>query len=451
MSTQPWSRRRFLATSALAAGAAGASTLLPGGMAATDAAADRGVTTITVMYGTGELSSQEVKVFEQQNLSIKVRQINWDTVRLSAMLAAGQPPDFIRINGATDMPSIAARGLAIPLDPYIKTSKVIKPQDIMPANNIFRWDGKAQGQGPYYGLGKDFGPETQIWYNKKLFHQAGVKDLDPLKPITYDELLTLGKKLTVRKGGKTVIYGLDMAWPFGWVYMQIVQSLAQMGKTLWNSDYTQARFTDPDVLKILQWYVDWAQARVGHSPLDPDPDGWAAPAFESDRLAMVVYGYWFQGAISSGPKGLEDRIGFAPSPQWGSIRLSGELTGSGSWIPVASKNKDAAWKFMEYFFTNKPAIDRATSGWGVPCYQPYLKNMPAATAPQREYNRVLLNDLKYFQVLRFSPYIAGNAMSSLITKYLTPVMMGQAPLRQAATQLETAVNAQLRANKEAIG
>jgi len=451
MPTNPINRRRFLATSALAAGAASAATLLPDRVASTEAAADHGVTTITVMYSTGELSTKEVKIFEQQNPSIKVRQINWDTTRLSAMLAAGQPPDFIRINGATDMPSIAARGLAIPLDPYIKTSKVVRPQDIMPANDIFRWDGHTQGQGAYYGLGKDFGPETQIWYNKKLFRQAGVKDLDPATPISYDELLALGKKLTVRKGGKTVVYGLDLAWSFGWVYMQIVQSLAQTGKTLWNSDYTQARFTDPDVLKILRWYVDWAQARVGHSPLDPDPDGWAAPAFEADRLAIVVYGYWFQGALSSGPKGLENHIGFAPSPQWGPLRLSGELTGSGSWIPVASKNKDAAWKFMEYFFTNKPAYNRATSGWGVPCYRPYLKEMPRGTAPQRDYNRVLLNDLKYFQVLRFSPYITGNAMSSLINKYLTPVMMGQLPLQQAAAQLATATNAQLRANKEAIG
>ncbi len=64
---------------------------------------------------------------------------------------------------------------------------------------------------------------------------------------------------------------------------------------------------------------------------------------------------------------------------------------------------------------------------------------------------MLLNDLKYFQVLRFSPYITGNAMSSLINKYLTPVMMGQLPLQQAAAQLATATNAQLRANKEAIG
>jgi len=130
--------------------------------------------------------------------------------------------------------------------------------------------------------------------------QAGVKDLDPATPISYDELLALGKKLTVRKGGKTVVYGLDLAWSFGWVYMQIVQSLAQTGKTLWNSDYTQARFTDPDVLKILRWYVDWAQARVGHSPLDPDPDGWAAPAFEADRLALVVCQLLSETLMASG-------------------------------------------------------------------------------------------------------------------------------------------------------
>jgi hypothetical protein len=86
----------------------------------------------------------------------------------------------------------------------------------------------------------------------------------------------------------------------------------------------------------------------------------------------------------------------------------------------------------------------------VPTYRPYLKDMPQGTAPQREYNQVMLNDLKYFKVLHFSPYITGTAMTNLINKYLTPVMMGQVPLQQAAQQLETATNAQLRANKEAI-
>ncbi len=72
MPTNSINRRRFLATSALAAGAASASALLPDRVASTEAAADRGVTTLTVMYGAGELSTKEVKIFEQQNPSIKV-------------------------------------------------------------------------------------------------------------------------------------------------------------------------------------------------------------------------------------------------------------------------------------------------------------------------------------------------------------------------------------------
>jgi len=445
-------RRRFLAQSAITAGAiTGASTLLSGSFLPAEAANERDVTTLTVMYLSGELSKQEIAEFERQNPSIKIRFLQFDQTRLNAMMAAGQPPDFLRIVGSPDMPSIAARGLALNLDPYFANSKVLKTSDLLPINDVFRWDGRVQGHGPRYGMAKDFSPETMIWYNKKLFDQAGVKYPSETDPMTYDQLLALGKKLTVVKGGKVQVYGLDPAWTLGWEYGGMIQMLAQEGKSLWNADYTHADFTSPEVLKILKWYVDWAQARVGHSPLDPDPDGWAGPAFLADRVAMVVYGYWFQGEITSGPKTLLQHVGFAPSPQWGPKRLSGCLTATGAWIPANSKNKDAAWKFFEYYMAGKPAQNRATSGWGVPTVKRYLKDMPQGTPEQRDFYRVLQNELKHFTVLRFSPYITDTAMSNAINKYMQPVMKGQMKLEDGAKQLEIAVNKLVLQAKQQVG
>jgi multiple sugar transport system substrate-binding protein len=367
------------------------------------------------------------------------------------MMAANQPPDFVRIVGSPDMPNFAARGLALNLDPYFASSTVLKAADLMPINDVYKWDGKVQGRGPRYGMAKDWSPDAQIWYNKKLFDQAGVKYLSETEPLSYDELLALGKKLTVRKGGKIQVYGLDAAWNLGWEYGGIIQMLAQQGKSLWNHDYTEADFTSPEARKILQWYVDWAQARVGPSPLDPDPAGWAGPSFLANRVAMVLYGYWFQGSIASDTHGLLQHTGFAPAPQWGSKRISGCFTATGAWIPQNSQNHQAAWKFMEYFMAGKPAYDRATSGWGVPSVKHFLKDMPQGTPYQKAFYRSLQNEMRYFKVLRFSPYATDTAMGTVIDKYMQPVMKGQAKLDAAAQQLEAAVNQLLKQGKEQAG
>jgi multiple sugar transport system substrate-binding protein len=449
----PISRRRFLAQSALAAGAAvGAGALLDPSVALhTEAARDRSVTTLTVMYNSNELSKQQIQLFEQQNLGIKIRFLETDPLRLSSMMAAGQPPDFVRIVGSPEMPNFAARGLALNLDPYFATSKVLNPSQLMPINDVYRWSGTKQGAGPRYGMAKDWSADAQIWYNKKLFDQAGIKYPDETKPLSYDELLALGKKLTVRKRGKIQVYGLDAAWNVGWEYGGIIQMLAQEGKSLWNHNYTEADFTSPEVRKILKWYVDWAQARIGPSPLDPDPAGWAGPSFVANRVAMVMYGYWFQGQIVADTHGLLQHVGFLPAPQWGSKRISGCFTATGAWIPQNSKNHEAAWKFMEYYMAGKPAYDRATSGWGVPSVKKYLKDMPQGTPYQKDFYRVLQNELRYFRVLRFSPYVTDTAMSTVIDKHMEPVMKGQMKLDAAARQLQDAVNKLLKQGKAQVG
>src|SRR5947209_19249797 len=82
--TTALSRRRLLARTALAAGAAaGAGTLLHSGPTSrAEAALDRTATTLTVMYNVAEISRQEIQLFEKQNPGITVKQLEFDPVRL---------------------------------------------------------------------------------------------------------------------------------------------------------------------------------------------------------------------------------------------------------------------------------------------------------------------------------------------------------------------------------
>jgi multiple sugar transport system substrate-binding protein len=447
------SRRRFLKTTALAAGAAaGAGGLLEATQPPpTEAAHERDTTTLTVMYSTGELSVAEVKKFEALNPGIKVRQLAYDDLRFAAMMSAGTAPDFVRSYGAPQVPNLAARGLCTDLTPYFQNSTVLKTSNLEAINNVYRWDGKVQGQGPRYGFVKDWSQDNTLWVNKKLFDKAGIKYPSTNEPMTYDELLALGKKLTVRKNGKIAVYGLSIFWGAPWMQGRFIQMLQEDGKSLWSPDFSQADFTSPEILKILKWHVDWAQAQVGFSELNPDAS-WEGPLFIANRLAVLLSGYWFQGELATDPthKSLQSAL-FGPSPQWGAKRISACYAGVGAIIPYNAKNKEAAWKFMEYFEAGVPAVDRATSGWGIPPLKSNIKLMPSALPPQKEILASLNNELKYLGILRYSPYVDSLAMENAIHKYMLPVIKGQQKLADGAKALEAAVNKLIGQGKQQVG
>lgn len=446
------SRRRFLTQSALGVGAlSGAGALLAACGGSSSTASSTGTTTLTVMYSKTETPTQYFLDFEKQNPGTKINLIEFDATRLSAMLAAGAPPDFLRVNGATDIPNYAGRGLVADLTSYFAKSSVFKPDDLHPVNGTFQWDGHRSGVGPRYGLVKDWSMDAQVWINTKIFQDAGVPIPDTSKPLSYDELLDLGKRLTKRDGDKISIYGLDTAWEFQFTYNQIVHNLAQTDASLFNSDLTKADFTQPQVLKLLQWYVDWAKAKVGPSPLT-DPNDTAFTLFPANRLAMVQFGYWFGGStIAPDTNGLGDHVKLLPTPQWGPNRKVASFAATGAAIPQGSKNKDLAFKFLEFFETGTLGQARVKSGGGLPALKSQFAQLPTTKPYQQEALSVVNSELPYLTSLTYSPYVTSNAVGTAIVKYLTPVIKGQSSLEQGAQQLTDAVNLLLSQGKSQVG
>ncbi len=448
---QPLTRRNFISNLALTAGSLGGAALL-------DACASGGTasnsSTVSFMIFDSEFVKAERDEFSRRNPDIKLKFIPFDATRLNASIVAGNPPDLVRTAGAEEISYIVARGLATNLDPYFTKSSVLKVSDLESINNVYRWDGKTQGQGPRYGMAKDWSPDATVWYNKKLFDQAKVPYPSATEPMTYDQLLNIAKQVTVRQGSKITTYGLCMAWGEYTTYGGIVQMLAQKGLSLFSADYTTSNFTDPEVKKILQWYVDWAQAHVGPSPVDPDPN-WSGTLFTAERAAMMSYGYWYQGFITgtngSGVNKLSDHVGYAPAPLWGSNRLSTTFSRTGVYMSSASKNKDAAWKLYEYYMAGKPAQNRSSSGYGVPSLTSFLPNLPHNTPFYQATYSTLQSELAHGGTLHFNPYATGDQINSLIVKFIEPVMKGQTSLDEGALNLKNATDALLQQGKSLIG
>lgn len=450
---EPMSRRRFLTNTALVAGSvAGAGTLLEAcstsNTPTTTTSSGKSVVTLTVMYASNEFTKAYVQEFEKLNPDIKINFVENDTQRLNAMFAAGTPPDFIRGN-AIGSASNNARGLALALDTYLEQSKVLKKSDLLGINNAWRWDGKQTGQGPFYGLSKDWSLDATLWYNGALFEKAKIAAPSTTEPITYDQLFTMAEKLTVKSGGKTQIYGFGTEWAWGLIG-PIMAMVSQQGGKLYNADYSQIDFTIPEAKKAIEWYVNFASLGIGPSSLDPLPDGSDESTFVANRMGLTQDGYWFGGNFTTDTN-MQKNAHLIPAPQMGSTRFSPCYAGVGAWIPAKTKYPEQAWRLMEYFMTGTPAHDRAKSGWGIPSLQSLTSEMPQTMPYQQEAYASTQNELKYLGLLPDSPYTSIGNFSTIIDQYIVQVVKKKISLDTACQQITSDANKLLAQGKQQLG
>ncbi|HLZ63219.1 MAG TPA: sugar ABC transporter substrate-binding protein [Ktedonosporobacter sp.] len=447
-------RRRFLTSSALTVGSiAGAGTLLQACNTSstpttTTSSGGASVTKLTVMYASGEFTKDYIAEFEKLNPDIKITFIENDPTRLNAMLAAGTPPDFVR-GSAVGSANGNARGLALNLDPYLAKSTVLKKEDLLGINDSFRWDGTKSGSGPYYGIAKDWSQDATLWYNGALFDKAGIPHLSATDPISYDQLLEISKKLTTKQGNTTQVYGFGVEWAWN-LWAPIATMLLQQGGSMYNADLTQTDMTTPEAKKAIQWYVDFAQAGVGPTSLNPLPDGSDESTFAANRMAISQDGFWYGGNFVKSSTDFQTAVRMAPAPIMGSKRVSPSYAGQGAWIPAASKNKDAAWKLMEYFMTGTPAHDRAKSGWGLPSLKSLMSEVPQDLPYQKAAYQTTQNELTYVGLLPDSPYVTVASWNTILDKYIQQAIKKQITVDAASQQITTEVNAALKQGKQQL-
>lgn len=190
--------------------------------------------------------------------------------------------------------------------------------------------------GGYQGV-----PWTQrgevVYYNKKLFQQAGISST----PTTFDEMKADAEKL--KAAGVTPI---TMGGKDNWHVMRLLDSLieadcgAETGdklntlKASWATEPCVSRaFTD---FKSWEPFFQkgWVSAAAGD----------ASNLFYSAKSAMQIEGDWFTQTIQDNGGKIGDYDTFAIPT--GTGRLYGFT--EGQYIAKASKNPDAAAKFLDY-------------------------------------------------------------------------------------------------------
>ncbi len=436
----PIGRRALLAGSGGALASAAAGCAIPVRTVDQYGGGDTSGGVLNILGTSGEISPEQIVAFQREHhCTVRMQEYSYD--KLIAMLAANRAPDVVRGEGGPDAPFLYVRELAEPLDPWVAQSSVIKADDLDKINDMWRFDGTTQGKGDLLGLVKDYSSDLCLWVNAELAGEQPAPD----EVWSYDKVFDVAKRNTVIKGGRVERYGYDFYAGKPHV-MMINAVMHSSGDELFAPDRLSVDFTQPSAVKIVQWFRDLFESRVTTSFLSKTSSD-SYQLFKSGRLAVFQSGFWTQGMFSDGKPAELEHLFMIPAPQAGRDRISPVMTGAGMWIPRASKSKDLAWKWMEYYFGEQPAKDRATSGWGVPALKSLKPDMPTKTDLNKRALACQQVEDKFFSVLTFTPYAKIDACNLALTTALEAGIKARTPTPQICADATTALNQLLARGK----
>ena len=298
---------------------------------------------VTITYETWQDFSKGAlpalaKEFHQihPNISIKFQAVPADSAqtKLTTEIAGGNPPDVAYVDDGT-VGAFAPRGAILNLEDYMSKSKATPKSDYVPA-----FAKMVSYQGQMFGLPID-GESTALFYRTDEFKKAGISS----PPKTWAELAADAKKLTIPSEKQ---YGYALFATTGETSYYWYPFLYQAGGTQTTPDDKQAAFASPAGLKAGEFYVS---LRKYSSPDLWGSDSWTSRVtFATGKSAMYMAGAWFAGEMENTfKKTIKDNWAVAPLPtESAGSPCATTIAGDALVIPSASKNQDAAWKWMEF-------------------------------------------------------------------------------------------------------
>lgn len=250
--------------------------------------------TLRVMHWSGGGGQEEdqiveasLRAFEQAHPGIRVQRINpGDSgqffTKLQTMMAAGDPPDVFYMDYAR-LPVYVREGQLVDIEAIAAEQGGLDLADFYrPPVDAFRWDGRQTGQGPLWGVPKDF-TTLGFYVNLDLLRSAGIERPD--NEWTWDEFIAAARAL----GGLDGVTGAEIVtWPF--VLRAILWS---EGVDVVGEDWTDLRVSDPRVRGVLErlrsWRYDEPNTLAAAEAEGVDPSS----LFLTGRIGMVgPFGRW---------------------------------------------------------------------------------------------------------------------------------------------------------------
>ncbi|MFF1573947.1 ABC transporter substrate-binding protein [Leifsonia sp. NPDC058292] len=288
--------------------------------------------------------------FEAKYPKIKVslQQVPQDQyyTKLDASLGAGEGPDVMWQSSLAVQ--YATNGALEPLDKYIKQSGVKLSDYPAKIANLYKFDGKQ------YGIPKDQDTWTLV-YNTAAFKKLGVTDV-PTNDWTWDDMVKIAKELKAKQTTSDAPLFYDHQFNFG--VSSLIHSLG--GTVVKAGKATVASPEGEKALGMIKSLQDDGLITKIADSADYNP----VTALISGTAAMAEIPSWNLSLLSqaSAPEGTFHAVR-VPSVDGKAFT---DTNGLSYVMNANSKNKDAAWKLIEFLTSTKGAELHAAGGAGIP-------------------------------------------------------------------------------------
>ena len=409
--------------------------------------------TVTFMCIEADLPKAFVDKFNAANPDINLVRTEEDWTKWTADAMAGSASDLIRMGFGTDTAYYSKRGLLYDMTDMLKTSKIVRFDDIdKAANGSYRFDGKEFGKGPWYGLVKDFNNIGALTYNREMFKAAGIAPLSQTKPITYyNDLYDLAKKLTQKdSSGKVTVWGYDVYST--WVQFLVTDMATASNLSFYGDAKRSVLNNDPKMRELWKYFPQFPVNDIASNIRNPN-SGWEGSAFQSDRIAIAQLGYWF-GAQLQTNKGYNEKYAWAPTPilKAGSPRVTNNLGGA-TGIVMYSKTKvpKEAFRVFEWYMGGDYGLERARTGWGIPPLLSLRKYLPEDNAYNKSRKAIAFDDAKYFKDYQANPYTNWQPFQTAYSKHIDDLVKGSINADAFVDAFYADVNDALKTGREELG
>jgi multiple sugar transport system substrate-binding protein len=266
------------------------------------------------------------------NITIEFQDVPFEEIRtkLLTQVAANNPPDVAYMSSG-DVGAFAQRNALVNLEDYISKSSAVDRDDFVEAFLQATLVG-----GEVYGL-PITAETTGLFYRTDLFEEAGLDPNNP--PKTWEEFEQYAETLTIpeKRQYGTILFAPEAYYYwYPWLWQAGGELLSEDGKdVLWDSEAGK---------RAAEFYVGLKE----YSPPDfLNSNSWdGRVAFANGTVAMYVAGAWFAGTLQSEFPDIEGLWATAPLPE--DQQCATTIAGDALVIFQASRNKDAAWKWIEF-------------------------------------------------------------------------------------------------------
>jgi len=371
-----------------------------------------------------------VAEFEKANPDVKVNAIyagNYNDARIKALAAlkSGEPAQ-LSVMFAIDIYELIEQGAIVPFDDLVSTD-----EERAWLNSFYpALMGNGRTMGKTWGI--PFQRSTIVmYYNKDAFREAG---LDPEKPpATWDELVSMGKKLTKTSNGQVTRWGL-MIPSTGYPYWMFGALAMQNDQVLMNNDGNRTFFDAPATVEALQFWRDLG-SKYGVMPSGTIEWGTLRQNFLEGKTAIMWHS---TGNLTVVKKKAKFDFGVAMLP---ANKRRGTPTGGGNFYifkKSTPEEKQAAMRLIRFMTAPERAaewsiktgyIGTSPAAYETPALKKYVAEFPPA-AVARDQLKFATAELSTYQTGRVRKLL-DDAIQSVLVGSKTPAEALSAAQKQA--------------------